>query len=197
VRGRTSSSSGVKHGALAASPAVRPCRALPKWRAGEGAMSTLFIVSAAALSAMAGPLRWGRGLSLPYEHEDRGADVCNQEKADERGGERKTEFERTVRLHRRCGCGTLSWSPPLCRNVGFPPNPAGTGCPPGFSVKVRGHTRLLSGTGARGWRAIIFRCRRSLAKPPGLSITPSWSEASSTCSLMLWFRGMGYCNSIG
>src|SRR5215203_557057 len=100
-----------------ASPAVRPCRALPKWRAGEGAMSTLFIVSAAALSTMAGSLRWGRGLSLPYEHEDRGADVRNQEKADERGGERETEFERE-----QFGCISVAvpchglQSPSLCRN---------------------------------------------------------------------------------
>src|SRR5215203_346712 len=127
-----------------ASPAVRPCRALPKWRAGEGAMSTLFIVSAAALSAMAGPLRWGRGLSLPYEHEDRGADVRNQEKADERGGERKTEFERE-----QFGCigGAAAehcHGHPLFVGIGFPPNPAGTGCPPGCPVNVRGHTRPLA-----------------------------------------------------
>src|SRR5215203_5808695 len=104
-----------------ASPAVRPCRALPKWRAGEGAMSTLFIVSAAALSAMAGPLRCGRGLSLPYEHEDRGADVRNQEKADERGGERKTVFERE-----QFGCigGAAAehcHGHPLFVGIGFPP----------------------------------------------------------------------------
>src|SRR5215203_4376558 len=66
---------------------------------------------------MAGPLRWGRGLSLPYEHEDRGADVRNQEKADERGGERKTEFERE-----QFGCIGVGvrchglQSPSLCRN---------------------------------------------------------------------------------
>src|SRR3954471_926311 len=56
----------------------------------------------------------------------------------------------------------------------FPPNPAGTGCPPGFSVKVRGHTRLLSGTGARGWRAIIFRC---LSSAPAISADSVGSAA--------------------
>src|SRR5215203_4873573 len=133
-----------------ASPAVRPCRALPKWRAGEGAMSTLFIVSAAALSAMAGPLRCGRGLSLPYEHEDRGADVRNQEKADERGGERKTVFERE-----QFGCigGATAehchGHPSLSESASLR-NPAGTGCPPGWPVNVRGHTQRLVGITSSG-----------------------------------------------
>ena len=47
----------------------RPVALFPIGAAGEGAMSTLFIVSAAALSTMAGSLRWGSGLSLSYEHE--------------------------------------------------------------------------------------------------------------------------------
>src|SRR5215203_3996633 len=61
--------------------------------------------------------RLGRGLTLPYEHEDRGADVRNQEEADERGGERKTGFERE-----QFGCISVAvrchglQSPSLCRN---------------------------------------------------------------------------------
>jgi len=65
-----------------------------------------------------------------------------------------------------------------------------------FGEGARPHTPIERHWGTRLARNNIG-CRRSLAKPPGLSITPSWSEASSTCSLMLWFRGMGYCNSIG
>src|SRR5215207_4909486 len=98
-----------------------PVALFPNGAAGEGAMPALFIVSAAALSAMAGPLRWGSGLSLPYEHEDRGADVRNQEKADERGGERKTVFERE-----QFGCigGATAehcHGHPLFVGIGFPP----------------------------------------------------------------------------
>ena len=147
-----------------ASQPYAPVALFPNGAPGEGAMSTLFIVSAAALSAMAGPLR---SLSLPYEHEDRGADVRNQEKADERGGERKTEFERE-----QFGCigGAAAehcHGHPLFVGIGFPPNPAGTGCPPGCRVNVRGHTRPLT----RHWDMRLARNNMSLCER-----TDPWKE---------------------
>src|SRR5215204_5366967 len=119
-----------------------PVALFPNGAAGEGAMSTLFIVSAAApVSKWQGRCAGWRGLSLPYEHEDRGADVRNQEKADERGGERKPEFERE-----QFGCISGAATEhchdfiPSLVGIGFPPNPAVTGCASSRSVNVRGRT---------------------------------------------------------
>src|SRR5215203_6077421 len=58
--------------------------------------------------------------------------------------QRKTVFERE-----QFGCigGAAAehcHGHPLFVGIGFPPNPAGTWCPPGFAVNVRGHTRPMT-----------------------------------------------------